>query len=588
MAGPPKSVNGERPPISTEPEEVSSGVRTLNRLLWSYRGVTVVLGVIAAWRGRFMLTPDAVSYLDLGDAILSGGPAAAVNSYWSPLYPTVVAVVRTAFGFDPALEIPLAHLANLLVFLASMIAFETLLRELLVRVGWTGVEDGAPRTAALCLVGMGYPLFLVSVLGLIGLGHVTPDVAVAGFVLAATALTLAVSRRGTVRFGLGLGVVLGLGYLTKTVMMTVGIGILLCGWIVARDRRSRAAMAAATLVAVCINGVFVAALSSHAGHVTTGESGKLNYAFHVNAIEPFSHAPVDLGPYGTLENPLRMVSLDPPVYEFADPVGGTYPPWFDPGYWYRGVEPRFEVDQQLVTIKRNLGRWRDTVLPQLRWGLLALAVVAAAAVASMRDLSTARVLGAVWLFFVPLSVGVGPLVMYLIVHVQPRYLGGFVLLVLLGLLCVVLHLSRRPIWLAVVAVVAGAFVTAGVAFDVVTEPAIDRVQRNLRVASALHEAGLESGSEIGFIGNAYTAYWARLGRLRIIADIPRKHVGENWSVDDERNTIALDAFRRAGAQAVVTISDQRLPPPWQRLKGSRRYWVAFVASEDPGPSPKSS
>jgi hypothetical protein len=125
------------------------------------------------------------------------------------------------------------------------------------------------------------------------------------------------------------------------------------------------------------------------------------------------------------------------------------------------------------------------------------------------------------------------------------------------------------------------FVTVGVAFDVVTEPAIDRVQRNLRVAEALHEAGLEPGSEVGFIGNAHTAYWARLGRLRIIADITRKYVGEDCSVDDDRNTIALDAFRRAGAQAVVTISDQRLPPPWQRLKGPRRYWVALVTSEDP-------
>ena len=37
------------------------------------------------------------------------------------------------------------------------------------------------------------------------------------------------------------------------------------------------------------------------------------------------------------------------------------------------------------------------------------------------------------------------------------------------------------------------------------------------IAEALLEQGLERGDEVGFIGYSYSAYWARLARLKVIA-----------------------------------------------------------------------
>jgi hypothetical protein len=573
---------------SSPPPEPVAGSTAPRRLLWSYRIVAVVLGMIAAWRHRNGLTPDGVSYLDLGDAILAGGPADALNSYWSPAYPFIVAVVRSLSGFSPELELPMAHLANFFVYLGFVVAFEAVLRELSIRVGDpVGLREpvlgtaptGSTRTTALGLVGLGYPLFLLCSLQLIGLEVVTPDLAVAALALAAVALTLAVSRHGGLGLGAALGLVLGLAYLTKTAMLVIGGGILACGWVVARDRRSRRAMAAATLAMTGIAGSFIAVLSIEVGRVTIGDSGRLNYAFHVNRVPRFSHAPADLGRHGVLKHPVRTVAEDPPVYEFAGPIGGTYPLWYDPGYWYEGVEKRFDPDQQLAAFERNLDRWREEILPPMVWGVTALAIVLAASLSAARGGSWRRVRRGLDSHLVPLAVGVGPLLLYLLVHVRARYVGGFVLLAGLGLLGLALGLPRRPAWLGALAVTAGLLVTATTTLDVVTGPAADRARRHLRVAAALHRAGVEPGSPVGVIGNAYTEYWARLGRFRIIADIPKTETRRFWSADPHQQAIALDGFRRTGVRAVVATSRARLGRPWRPLGRTRRWAVIFEPHE---------
>ena len=45
------------------------------------------------------------------------------------------------------------------------------------------------------------------------------------------------------------------------------------------------------------------------------------------------------------------------MYEYASPVGGTYPPWYDPSYWHAGVRTYFNLSQQLVAVARNLRRF---------------------------------------------------------------------------------------------------------------------------------------------------------------------------------------------------------------------------------------
>jgi len=85
---------------------------------------------------------------------------------------------------------------------------------------------------------------------------------------------------------------------------------------------------------------------------------------------------------------------------------------------------------------------------------------------------------------------------------------------------------------------------------------------------------------VGIIGSGWDAmFWARLARVRIVAQIPPEDADDFWRASDPRvKAEAYDAFARAGAIAVVT---EETPPSsgfadWQRV-GDTRYYVHFLA-----------
>jgi hypothetical protein len=80
-------------------------------------------------------------------------------------------------------------------------------------------------------------------------------------------------------------------------------------------------------------------MSAARGHLTIGDNGKLN---HVWLTNPGSYAVPDTlwlgGPpgLGAPVHPPRVVWDAPPTYEFATPIGGTFPLWTDP-LWVIGL-----------------------------------------------------------------------------------------------------------------------------------------------------------------------------------------------------------------------------------------------------------
>jgi hypothetical protein len=64
--------------------------------------------------------------------------------------------------------------------------------------------------------------------------------------------------------------------------------------------------------------------------------------------------------------------------------------------------------------------------------------------------------------------------------------------------------------------------------------------------------GLERGTRVAFIGYSYSAYWARLARLRIIAEVGPEETGQFWSASAAVRDEVLAAFAAAGAEAVVS------------------------------------
>ena len=55
--------------------------------------LAILLGLLYTWRAFYdPIDPDSISYLEMGDAFLRRDWQMAINAYWSPLYPWLLAV----------------------------------------------------------------------------------------------------------------------------------------------------------------------------------------------------------------------------------------------------------------------------------------------------------------------------------------------------------------------------------------------------------------------------------------------------------------------------------------------------------------
>jgi hypothetical protein len=104
-----------------------------------------------------------------------------------------------------------------------------------------------------------------------------------------------------------------------------------------------------------------------------------------------------------------------------------------------------------------------------------------------------------------------------------------------------------------------------------------------QAAECLNQKGLHPGENTAVIGSGVEGMiWARLARVRIVAQIPLEYANDFWRASDPRTKAEVyDAFVRAGAKAVVT---EETPPDvgfadWHRV-GNTRYFVHFLAQSN--------
>jgi hypothetical protein len=150
---------------------------------------------------------------------------------------------------------------------------------------------------------------------------------------------------------IALGWVLGLGYYAKSVVLVMGFVLLIL--LLASRRRSlkRTLIAIAAMLLLAAPQILL--VSKRVGHLSIGETGRLNYLWWVNGIQPFVGWTGTPGGDVPAHGP-RTIFDNPQVLEFATPIAGTYPLWYDPAYWYEGANARFNASQQIVALRRSL------------------------------------------------------------------------------------------------------------------------------------------------------------------------------------------------------------------------------------------
>jgi hypothetical protein len=178
-----------------------------------------------------------------------------------------------------------------------------------------------------------------------------------------------------------------------------------------------------------------------------------------------------------------------------------------------------------------------------------------------------------WLLVVP---AVAALAMYALVLVQARYVAPFALLLFAGLV---------PPWAADdltlrvrTGFVVGAFaalplVLREVRVDAAYWSGSEGARATLVAELAAH--GVGPGTRLGFIGEAYDAYWARQGRMRFVSLLPTAEAGRFWELDTAGREAVLGRMRAAGAQAILAEA----PPPGVSTQG----WVPLPSAGVPRP-----
>jgi hypothetical protein len=520
--------------------------------------VSLALGLLHAWFGRYSMNPDGISYLDVGDSFFRRDWANAVNALWSPLYPWTLGIVVGLAKPSPRWEFPLVHLVNFGIFVAALFAFRFLLRPLLAfNEGTSEVlqKDGQalPEWALLLLA---YAIFWWTALEVETVYEAGPDLAVMACVCLTAGMLLRL-RPGDMLWKFVLfGFILGIGYWTKTILFPLGFAVLGIAYLWKRSSPGWGRGIAVTgLVFLFACAPLILLLSREKNRFTFGDSGRINYAWSMSPGTFTRNWQGGVPGSGIPVHPTRQLLQHPPLFEFDGPLAGTYPPWTDPSYWNEGLQWHFNLKLQMKTLASTIPseiRLLFRARPELVAGLIVLALLSGPLwLAGLHEL---------WPF---LAIPIAGMAVYLPLHEEDRYLGGFVLVLFLtGIAAVRLRPDVRKsgayVAVAVFLVMALATTdyTVRVAMNHMAIPGTgpESAWQDVVAAEQLRRTGAQPGEKVAVIADGTSAYWARLAKLRIVAEIMDSNHGskEFWDASEEVRQQVYDTFARAHAKLVVT------------------------------------
>jgi hypothetical protein len=547
------------------------------RLFWFFG---VALALVEAVASRFSMTVDGISYLDLADAYWKGDWNAIVNGYWSPLYPWLLGAAIHALHASMYWESSIVHAVNFLIFLGTMAAFEFFLRALCGRLLATSSQPGSLRPLPIwAMRAFGYSLFLYAGLVWISIGIVTPDQCVAAvmYLVAGLLLHMQTRSRAWTWYAI-LGILLGVGYLVKAVLFPLGM-VSLGATLLLTPRERFANRFARTLLTALMFAVvaspLVIALSRAKGRFTFGDSGKLAYAQMVDHLTRFGQWQGE-GNLGAPKHPVRMLMVDPSVYEFATPVGGTYPPWYDASYWLEGVKPRMDIRGQIRVLADSARTYWACAIGQV--GFIVACVVLFSL--NRKSYSFWRGFATTWPGWLAALIGLG---MYSLVLVDPRYVGSFLAIVgmsFLGGIRLLRSVRTRGvvIGLALGAAAVTLFGAANYARRNLYSSMFRPHHKQWEIAQALKQQGIRPGDTVAtIIDHREGDYWARLAQVKIIEEIPLEEISKLASLDAGSHAHLVQVLQKPGVKAIVTAP---APPAgtgfrWERL-GSTEYYVSSL------------
>lgn len=543
---------------------------TARRIRIAFWMLAALLGAAQTWYTRHRIFSDGISYLEIAREYANGNWHAAINAYWSPLYSWAVAVYLLIFRPGPYWDVSALHVVNFAMFLVSCWIFEKFLIEL-IRTRPAALAGFSAKTLTIT----GYLAILHGGLLMVGMGYVSPDM-IAYFLTGLAAwLTLKVARSESPGwYFAALGVTLGFGYLDRTAFAPLSAFYILAAALLVKNRMQ--AIAVAVLCGGCmvvVGAPFAVALTMQKGAFTMGESGKLNYGWEVDGAARSTHWQGEPGDIGTPVHPTRIILTEPvPVYEFGQPVPGSYPPWRDPSYWYEGIQPHLKWKEQLTVLGLNL---RTTIILMATTPAFVICLLTLV-LGRGRGIAAFKATPVYWALMLPAVAGIA---MYCLVFIDKRYIAGFLVVLWLtalaglpipeGRLGKYADLGAQAISLVFLL---SMLIWIRPALKMSIRDAVTRSESEYNVdwemAHRYEGLGLKPGDRIAYVGSAISADWVRIVKAQVIAEVPVRWVRgrmmlntveaheeyptQFFKLDEASREKVYDTFRSAGAIMAVT------------------------------------
>lgn len=562
-----------------------------SRLRMILRLLIIAFAALQLWAAVLSqsMNEDGINYLDIADAYMDQDWQAAINSTWSPMYSWILGPILHILKPSMRWEFPLVHIVNFIIFLGTMVCFEFFWQHVQKFKKAVIAGSSAESLPNWAWITLGYILFAIASLYYIGIWTVTPDLLMSAFVYLAAGLVLRI-RLGDSRLRtfILLGSVLGLSYLTKTIMFPVSIVILTITLFTAggvRQALPRVALSGLAFLLFILP--FVSAISILNGEVTFGEAGTLTYARYLNGV-PYPHWQGETPGNGSPVHSSRQILEIPPIYEFGKPISGTYPISYDHAYWYEGIEVHFDLRRQLDYLSFSTLFYLDLFFRQLAG--LALGVLLLYLMSRWQPLRPSDYIARWGLSIVALFAFLS----YALVSVLERYVGVFVVLFWADLLAnISMPISRfsKKLTGSLSAVVIMLLLASIISFNLELlrdfvgwgNPHQFSVSSSRtpswpgEVAESLQTLGIEPGNDVAVIGYAISSFWARLARVHIVAELLSQDADTFYLGDDRLQSEVIQTFAGTGAAAIVAenVPDHANLDDWNQV-GRTNYYIYLL------------
>lgn len=555
-------------------------------------GLAIAYIQVAAWRNY--VGWDSTEYMEIADQLLMGNWNELFGTYWSPLYPIVIAMFKTIAG-TRADELTVMMWVSFFCFAVSMFAFVLFAHNLIsVQKQLTGDESGSfislsPTQLTIAF----YISFLYSALAISEMSHKTPDVLASGICLLALSQWLPMLAGGSSRVRCALtGFFLGLTCWAKNFYLSFAPVVALL--MVLQRKRNKLSWKRLTIVIVSLAVTFGAVavpVSLVAGKPTVSEVVQTGSSWS----QMFGQVKIVHGRGPTFAHPTRIFVEEPIIYEFATPFEVTYPPFYAPQYWYSGVEFRFSPQKYFPALWSKLIDIFSLIVGVITF---ALGICAMAARGNPFSIERLRNYAPGW---IPAVAGLTILIFSADHH------GRYYMIPLLLFLCFFLACLRLPdtkparralnvsfvvlaIWMSG-SLLAKTFVhcyffSPGFAKIVLQLAGVEKGPASppgaphLAIVSTLKRLGVNPGDRIMRLMRVEDGdlelYWAKAAGVKIVCESP--DVDGFWACTAEQRSIAYQKLKDFGVKAIVqdwTWPGKPYPQPnepgWIQVPGTNNY-----------------